>query len=322
MEWRATRSPGPSVPSEIRRFAQIVAACKPDVVHLHSAKAGLAGRLALRGRLPTVFQPNAWSFEAVTGPMHTASAAWERLGARWTDVIVCVSEGERELGEAHGVRAPYELVHNGTDLERYAPATGEDRAAARRELGLPDVPLAVLVGRLGRQKGQDVLLRAWPRVLESVPDAMLALVGHGPDREMLEAMGVPRVKFLGQRFDVPSWLAAANVAVMPSRWEGMSLVPMEAMARARSVVATDVSGTREMVGPGCGVIVPVEAEAPLAEALIERLRDSALADREGAAGRAWVEERYDVRKTAAQVSEIYEDIVARRDSDSRYRRRP
>ncbi|MEA2405684.1 MAG: hypothetical protein QOE08_2331 [Thermoleophilaceae bacterium] len=312
VEWRATRSPGRSVPGEVRRLSRIIQAYRPDVVHLHSAKAGLAGRLALRGRLPTVFQPNAWSFEAVTGPVHTASATWERLGARWSDVIVCVSDGERRLGEAQGVRGPYEVVHNGIDLERYAPASNEDRAAARAELGLPDVPLAVLVGRLGRQKGQDVLLRAWPDVLEAVPDAMLALVGHGPDREVLEAMEVPRVSFLGRRFDVASWLAAATVAVMPSRWEGMSLVPMEAMARARSVVAADVSGTREMVGPGCGAIVPVEEELPLAIALVERLRDPALADREGAAGRAWVEERYDVRKTSAQVARIYEDIVARR----------
>ena len=244
--WPAVRSPGPSTFGETRRLAQIVDEVDPTLVHLHSAKAGLAGRLAIRGRRATVFQPHAWSFEAAAGVTGRAAAGWERFATRWSDVIVCVSDGERRRGEEVGVRARYEVIPNGVDLTRWAPASADDRAAARAALGVDaGVPLAVAVGRLAPQKGQDVLLPAWTRVLESVPEAELVLVGDGPLRSALEALGVERVRFAGDVEDVSPWLAAANVTVIPSRWEGMSLSLMEAMARARSVVATDVAGMAE-----------------------------------------------------------------------------
>ncbi|NEA48622.1 glycosyltransferase, partial [Streptomyces sp. SID10815] len=68
---------------------------RPDLVHAHSAKAGLAGRLAVRGRIPTVFQPHAWSFEAVGGATAALALRWERWGTRWAARTVCVSEAER-----------------------------------------------------------------------------------------------------------------------------------------------------------------------------------------------------------------------------------
>lgn len=75
---------------------------RPDVLHAHSAKAGLAGRLAVRGGVPTVFQPHAWSFDAVGGATAALALRWERFGARWADRVLCVSEAERRAGEAEG----------------------------------------------------------------------------------------------------------------------------------------------------------------------------------------------------------------------------
>jgi glycosyltransferase involved in cell wall biosynthesis len=309
--WPSVRNPGPSTAREVRRLAAIVSAVDPELVHLHSAKAGLAGRLLMRGRRPTVFQPHAWSFEATGGAMGRGALLWERAGARWTDVIVCVSEGERERGEEVGVRARYSVVPNGVDLSRWAPASDADRASAREDLGLdPSVPLAVAVGRLAPQKGQDVLLPAWERVLGRVPSARLVLVGDGPDRAALEALGVSQVTFAGDVDDVGPWLAAANVTVIPSRWEaGLSLVAMEAMARSRSVVASDVAGMAAGLEGGCGAVVPVEDVAALGDALAPRLLDLDLADREGAAGRRRVEERYDVRVASGRMVEVYEGVL-------------
>jgi glycosyltransferase involved in cell wall biosynthesis len=200
------------------------------------------------------------------------------------------------------------------DLTRWAPASEADRATARAAVGLEaDVPVAVAVGRLAPQKGQDVLLSAWRRVLERVPDAQLVLVGDGPDRSALEAMGLPRVVFAGDAGDVGPWLAAANVAAIPSRWEaGLSLVAMEAMALARSVVASAVAGMAEGLEGGCGAMVPVEDSGALADALVERLLDADLADREGAAGRRRIEERYDVRVASERMAAVYERVLAGR----------
>src|SRR4051812_43607599 len=98
--WAATRSPGPTVPGEVRRLRAVISRVDPDVVVLHSAKAGLAGRLALRGARPTVYVPHSWSFNAVNGLLAGAATRWEVRASRWTDVVVCVSEDERDRGLA------------------------------------------------------------------------------------------------------------------------------------------------------------------------------------------------------------------------------
>jgi glycosyltransferase involved in cell wall biosynthesis len=119
------------------------------------------------------------------------------------------------------------------------------------------------------------------------------------------------MRFEGARTDAKDWLAAADVVAMPSRWEGLSLVMLEAMASARSVVATDVAGAREALAEA-GAIVPVGATQPLADALAERLTDPALAAREGAEGRRRVERDFDLAKMTARVAELYDELLADR----------
>lgn len=313
LPWPAARAPGPATVDETRRLGQAIAAVRPDVVHLHSAKAGMAGRMLLRGRVPTIFQPHAWSFEAVRGPLHAATVAWERLAARWSTAVLCVSEGERRRGEEAGVRARFVVVPNGLDLTEWTPAGEAERRAARAALGIDDGPVAVAVGRLCEQKGQDVLLRAWPEVAERVPGARLILVGDGPYRESLEASAPADVRFAGNRGDVSPWLAAATVVTLPSRWEGgLSTAALEAMARGRSIVASDFAGARDGLSGGAGAVVPVEDAKALARELAARLADPEQADREGAAGRQRMEAAYDLRTATARVAELYDQLLAER----------
>jgi glycosyltransferase involved in cell wall biosynthesis len=311
LRWEAVRAPGPSVPRETRALARVVEASDPDLVHLHSAKAGLAGRAAVRGRHATIFQPHAWSFE-VAGPQRLPALAWERFAARrWTDLVLCVSAAERGRADRARVRGRFAIVPNGIDLERHPAAGEEERLQARTRLALPSHPLVLTLGRLSEQKGQDVLLRAWPAVLERVPDAELLLVGDGPARATLESQSVPRVRFVGARDDPADWVAAADVVALPSRWEGLSLVMLEAMASARSVVASDVAGARESL-EGAGAIVPVGQAEPLAAALAVRLHDPELARREGAQARRRVERDFDLADVTARVAKLYEGVLERR----------
>jgi glycosyltransferase involved in cell wall biosynthesis len=306
--WPATRAPGPSVAVEVRRLKAILDSVRPDLVHLHASKAGLAGRLALRGSLPTIFQPNAWSFEALAGPLRTVAIAWERLSARWADVVVCVSAKERERGVAAGIRSEWRIIPNGVDLSALTEASNAERADARVRLGLPATPVAVCVGRLSRQKGQDVLLDAWPAVLKRVPSALLVLVGDGPDEARLRSLGSARVRFAGGRDDVPTWLAAADVVALPSRWEGMSFAMLEAMARGRSVVATDVGGAAEALGEEAGAVVPPEQPAPLADALAARLADPKKAAAEGRAGRLRAERSHSLAQSLDSIADLYREV--------------
>ncbi|GAB2743344.1 glycosyltransferase [Streptomyces bullii] len=311
--WPATRAPGRSLPDEVRRLARVVGEVRPDVLHAHSAKAGLAARLAVRGRFPTVFQPHAWSFEAVGGLAAAAALAWERWAVRWTARVVCVSEAERALGVRAGVRAPCRVIPNGVDPERFRPTAGTaPRAVPAPLAGLdPAAALVVCVARLCRQKGQGVLLDAWPSVLRRVPGARLVLVGDGPDEGRLRHRAPEGVLFAGAVADAAPWYQAADLVVLPSRWEGMALAPLEAMACGRPVVVTDVAGARESLPPGhrAHCLVPAGRPRPLADALTRLLLDAPLRESLGRQGRRHVLTAHDVRHSAEAVAALYRELL-------------
>ncbi|MGW0858001.1 glycosyltransferase [Streptomyces sp. NPDC002690] len=309
-DWRAVRNPGPGLAREIAGARSLVREHRPQVVHAHSAKAGLAGRLAVRGRIPTVFQPHAWSFEAVRGGTASTALKWERFGARWADRVLCVSASERLAGERAGIAARWSVILNGIDLAHFRPADAGDRAAARAALGLPDgPPLLVCVGRLSRQKGQDVLLEAWRAMPPGA--ARLALVGSGPEEARLRGAAPADVLFAGAADDVRPWIHAADAVVLPSRWEGMALAPLEAMACGRPVVMTDVAGARESLPPGqdAHCLVPPDDPDAMAAALTALLSDAGLRTRLGSAAQLHARAVFDVRRTAAEVTLLYQELV-------------
>ncbi len=314
--WEASRSPGPGVPGEVRALGRVVAAVAPDVVHLHSSKAGLCGRLLLRGRLPTLFAPHGWSWLAATGPVAAASLRWERLGARWADRLVCVGEGEEQDACRSGVQGRTAVVRNGVDVAHWAAAAA-DRSGARRALGVgDDAPLAVCVGRPSRQKGHDRLLDAWPRVRAAVPGARAVVVGDGPDRGALQARAAEGVELPGEG-RVAEHLAAADVVVLPSRWEGLSLALLEALAAGRAVVTTAVSGS-EVVAAGTGEVLTADplddaaVTAGLVAALVPRLTDRPGAHAEGRRAGAYAEAELDVVRTRDRLAALTEQVLAER----------
>ncbi|MFH8614108.1 glycosyltransferase [Streptomyces sp. NPDC017979] len=312
--WPAVRQPGPALAREVWTASRLVRRSGCGLVHAHSAKAGLAARLAVRGRVPTVFQPHAWSFDAVEGRAAQLALTWERYGSRWAARTLCVSETERRAGEAAGIAARWAVIHNGVDLDHFGPV-GEQRPVRAALPQLADAPagapVVVCVGRLCRQKGQDVLLRAWPAVLTAVPEARLVLVGDGPDRPQLVRLAPPGVLFTGAAADVRPWLGAADLVVLPSRWEGMALAPLEAMASGRPVVLTDVSGARESLPPGhdAHCLVPPDDPRALATALTALLADAELRTRIGRQAQDHTRATRDVRRTAAAVHDLYQDLL-------------
>ncbi|MFD3695694.1 glycosyltransferase family 4 protein [Streptomyces sp. NPDC058646] len=321
LTWRAGRAPGPALPAEVFAARRLVRRVRPDLLHAHSAKAGLAGRLAVRGSLPTVFQPHAWSFDAVGGATAALALRWERYGARWADRVLCVSEAERRAGETEGITAPWTVIRNGVDLDHFRPGSPDphqDKADARAGLPLPagfggDGPLVVCVGRLCQQKGQDILLRAWPEAVGTVPRARLALVGDGPDSERLRRTAPPGVLFAGAASDIRPWLRAADLVVLPSRWEGMALAPLEAMACGRPVLVSDVSGARESLPPGQGrlCLVPPEDPTALAKALGRLLAEPRLLAELGEQARQHARTDFDVRRTTDAVTGLYHELLGR-----------
>jgi glycosyltransferase involved in cell wall biosynthesis len=317
MAWRAERHPGVSVASEVRALRRIISETDPDLVHLHSSKAGLVGRIAIRGRLPTLFQPHAWSFDA-SAPKTLSKLAlnWEQHAARWTDITICVSAAERERGSRAGIRGTTVVLPNVVDAERFRPPPHGSpwRLAMRKRLGLTtDGPLAVCLGRLCRQKGQDLLLASWNQVKDMVPDAQLALVGDGPDRNQLALSAPSGVRFVGAVLDPVPWLQLADVVVVPSRWEGQALVILEALACGTAVVASDIPANKETMPSAAGAVVPVVDRTALASALIRRLvpEGRALTEAEGRVGRASVVTGHDPAAGARALTQLYARSLSR-----------
>jgi glycosyltransferase involved in cell wall biosynthesis len=300
--WPATRAPRPQLLGEVLRLGRVVAATAPDVVHLHGSKAGLAGRLALHGSIPTLFQPHGWSWLAVGRATRAATLAWERYAARWTSITVCVGEGEARTGRDGGV-GPSTVVETGIDLTRFRPA---DRGAARKRLGLNATsPLVVCVGRMSRRKGQDVLLAAWPVIRAEHPHATLALVGSGVGPS---ATGVLSP---GPADDPRDWYAAADVVVLPSRWEGLPLTLLEAMAMSRCIIGSAIPGIADVLPPDAGALVPPADPAAIARAVSPRLGDARWADAEGRAGARYAIGRADIRRAHAELAELTARLARR-----------
>jgi glycosyltransferase involved in cell wall biosynthesis len=266
------RAPGPADYQSFRRLRGIVA--DSDVVHLHSSKAGALGRLlrpnptAHRPRV--VFTPHAWSWYSGGPASSLVYRRFEQFAARRADVITVVSRDEQRDGEAVlGDRAKLVLIPNGVDLDRFR-ALGEVAARA-------DSPLLVQVGRLSRQKGQDRSIRAVAALADV--STRLRLVGDGPLRGELEALAAElgvshRVEFVGEADPRPH-VRAADLVVLPSRWEGLSLVLLESMAMGAAIIGTECGGS-DVLG-GVGVVVTNSSEeacvAELAVAVDQLLSD-------------------------------------------------
>jgi glycosyltransferase involved in cell wall biosynthesis len=201
------------------------------------------------------------------------------------------------------------VIRNGIDLELFP-------FNPRRAFpGSSSAPCLVQIGRLDDPKGHSVALAAFPRVLEAFPEARLLFVGDGPLRTRLEsqtrALGLDgRVRFLGVRSDIPALLEASDLFWMPSRWEGLPIACLEAMACGLPTVTTDVVGLREVAVDGVtGFVAPPDSPELLAQASLRILKDPALAQRMGLAGRQRVEEKFSIERTADEYARAYEDIM-------------
>ncbi len=271
---------------ELRRY---------DVVHAHSAKAGVLARLATRR--PVVYTPHGFPF---VGEMREArrvfALAVERTLAPATAALICVCGFERDLAREKRLR-PRRLavVHNG------APGC----AAVERTPGL----VVGTVAALRRGKGVDVLLAAAPRILDAVPGASIVVAGSGPQAEALRAAADPRVRFEAYRPPAANHLRELDVYVLASSWEAFPIGPLEALACGVPQVVTAVGGTREAVVPETGLLVPPGDPAALADAVIALLLDPERRARMVVASRERHARHFEVARMVAETAAVYDALV-------------
>ena len=262
--------------SSIRRF-------QPHLVHTHSSKAGVLGRLAARlEKVPVVIHTvHGFGFTPLQSTVKKAAyLSVEKLAARWTDHFVAVSRVNLDRGVELGLWKADQasVIRAGVDLERFrAPGDGLE---TRRRLGVPEgVPLVTQIGNFKPQKAPLDFVQAAARIAEEMPDVRFVMVGDGPLRGGAEARAAElglteRMVFPGWWDDVPGLLASTTVSVLSSRHEGLPCSVVESLAAGVPVVATAVDGTPEVVRPGVnGDLVPPDNADALARAVLAILAD-------------------------------------------------
>jgi glycosyltransferase involved in cell wall biosynthesis len=294
---------------------------RPDIVHTHTSKAGFIGRLAAwLARVPVIIH-------TMHEPPHNAAGGrltrllyigLERLAAHFADHVVTVSRAnEREILRQRLV-APQKLsvIREGLDLALYPPAA--DPRAAVRALGIPDhAPVVGTVGRLEPAKGHTWLIRAVPRILAETPEARFVIVGGGYLRPALQAeidaLGVAERVFLtGYREDMLELMQGFDVFALPSLWEGLGIVLLEAMAYARPLVASAVGGVNDVIVDGeTGLLVAPRDSDALACAISTLLRDPDRRAALGAAGRRRLEREFRDEVCNAELGALYDRLLSK-----------
>jgi glycosyltransferase involved in cell wall biosynthesis len=294
-------------------LARAVGELRPDVVHAHSSKAGAVARLAraLHPRVPLVYTPHGYAFAGHFSRrgQRAAYRGIERLLSPLANRVVCVCEAEARLARSVGAGDRVRVIHNG--IEPAPPGPGDPRIAQLAERG----PVIGALTMLRPGKGIETLIDAAPAVLARHPSAQVAIVGDGPELELLRERARSRGVAHAVHFPGPSGrpleaLRAIDVFVHPSWAESFPYVLLEAMTLGRPIVASDVGGVGEAIEDGVsGLLVPPRNPDGLARALCDLLNDRERATRMGALALERVRSQFTLAEMIDRLSAVYDELV-------------
>ncbi|OGU30335.1 MAG: hypothetical protein A2X67_01355 [Ignavibacteria bacterium GWA2_55_11] len=302
--------------SSMNETLRVVRSVKPDIVHTHGGFAGVYGRLAarnagVRGVVHTYHGLHYLHFRNVF--KRTAFRAADRALVSRTDATICVSESDAELALRARValRARNHVILNGIDVAEYS----QRAALARSSRSSQEKLIVGTVGRLHVQKGHVHFLDAAAAVLRERPDVEFWIAGDGPQHDSLVAHAraleiADSVRFLGTRLDIPELLAQMDLFVLPSLWEGLPLVVLEAMASGCPIVSTAVDGVMTVIEDSkSGLLVPPANRDALSSAILRALEDESL--RKDLVEHAYttVHDRFDKERMVTATEGVYAEIL-------------
>ena len=306
--------PGVLRPFDVLRLRDFLYECQPDIVHTFLLTGSLYGRFAaMMARVPVVIGTEVNVYERKR-PLHALAERWLM---RDTDAVVASAESVRDfyIRQAKADPSKVEVIYNAVDWAQLQTTVGRDELRASVEVPA-GAPLLTIIARLTEQKGHRILLDALART--DLAHAHLLVVGDGPLRDALERQAAnlglsARVRFLGARRDLGNILAATDVFVMPSFWEGLPLAMVLARGAGLPVVAPRVAGIPEVVQDGVtGLLVPPGDSGELGAALSRVVNDDTARVLLGQAARAFVRPRFGVDGYVNAITNLYDRLLAAR----------
>ncbi len=301
-------------PGYLKNFPSLLRRGRFDIAHFHLFGANwIAKPLAALGGVRCRYHHDHCndSFRADSRAVILVDRLTNELSTRVFAVSRSVEDFNRRVEGLPPERVTY--LPNSVDVAEFRPPREGDRAAARARLGLPaDAFVIGGVGRLTPQKNFGLLLEAARPLLAARPDAIVALFGSGPEEARLRAMAGVRVRFLGTVAERPAIYHALDLMVLPSRFEGLPMTVLEAMASGVPLLASAVDGLREIATAGeHAVLAPSENVAAFRAALLELHGDARLRARLAKSALELVRARYDARVLAAELEGWYRHDLTR-----------
>ena len=289
------------------------------IVHTHNSKAGFIGRLAAKiAGVPVIIHTvHGFSF-------HPYERFWrrklfiflERLAAQCCNRMIAVSPFLIDWALKEKIAPRHKLIdiRGGIELEKFFASV--NIAEKKKQLGITEDELVVAeVAKLWKGKGQEILLEAVPNVLREIPKLKVLLVGEGSQEQRLKSLarrlGIEdKIIFTGFRWDIPELTAVADIACLPSFWEGMGRSVLEAMVCAKPVVASRVGGIVDLVEDSVtGFLVSPGDTQALAQAIIRLLKDKELRVRMGEAGKRKIDDSFSAQKMVKEITNLYEELL-------------
>lgn len=319
----------PSLRREINPFYDLIACVrlilfflkeKPDLVHTHSSKAGILGRIAawVAGVKIIVHTYHGFGFhDRQNSLVKKIYVILERFCARVSAALVFVSRANWNYAFQNGIgpESRFHLIRSGVDLSRF-PAVVKDPGLKKKELGFGvDNPLIISIGNLKPQKNPSDFLELAAEILKNFPEARFLFIGDGPLRadvqRQIAGLGLDqKIKLLGWRKDAAEWLSVADVFVLTSLWEGLPRSLVEAMKSGLPCVAYAVDGICDLIQDGeNGYLAPIKNVKVLSEKVSLLLKNSILRENMARRATASITEEFDITGMVNAQERLYLELL-------------
>lgn len=297
-----------------RELKALIRQVNPDIVHLHSSKAGVLGRLAAyKNGIPNIYNPHGWSFSMnVSKNKKKAYALIERFCSKYCNYIINISDDEQKLAIKYNISSEEKMkvIYNGIDIGKYNVTY--DRKKVLNELNIPEDSFVIgMVGRITKQKSPETFINIASKLKDKIENSYFILVGDGELRfeieKLVDELNIgDRIRITGWTNNVIKYISVFDIGLLTSKWEGFGLVLAEYMAANKPVVASDVGGIPNVITDGVnGRLIEVGNVNEFCNAIIEIKNNKLLSEEYIKNGFRIVNEKFNIKRVVREHENLY-----------------